>query len=124
MERSLGFGFGWNKYNDLNAIYKWLDQLLETHSSVLTNYVYGKSYEGRPLRAVRVSHKRGNPTIFIESTIHAREWITAATATYFLNELLTSNKPEIRYLANNFDWVIVPVMNVDGYQYTHTTVSY
>lgn len=149
MERSLNFGFGWNKYHDLNVIYKWLDQLLEEYPNVLTNYVYGKSYEGRPLRAIKVSHKKvltsytwqetyfrananvrecatflqGNPTIFIESTIHAREWITAATATYFLNELLSSNKPEIRYLANNFDWVIVPVMNVDGYQYTHTTVS-
>lgn len=64
-----------------------------------------------------------NPTVFIESNIHAREWITAATSTYLLNELLTSNKTEIRYLANNYDFVIVPVMNVDGYVYTHTVVS-
>lgn len=66
---------------------------------------------------------QGNPTIFIESTIHAREWITAATTTYFLNELLTSNNTEIRNLANNYDWVIVPVVNVDGYEYTHNRVS-
>lgn len=65
-----------------------------------------------------------NPTIFIESTIHAREWITVATATYLLNELLTSNDPENRYLADNYDWVIVPVVNVDGYVYTHTRVSH
>lgn len=58
MERSHDFGFGWNRYNDLNAIYKWLDQLLEKYPNVLTNYVYGKSYEGRPLRAVKVSHKK------------------------------------------------------------------
>lgn len=70
-----------------------------------------------------VSVWQGNPIIFIESTIHAREWITAATATYLLNELLTSNQTNIRYLANNYDFVIVPVMNVDGYVYTHTTVS-
>lgn len=66
---------------------------------------------------------QGNPTIFIESTVHAREWISAATATFFLNELVTSNNSDIRYLAENYDWVIVPVVNVDGYQYTHTTVS-
>lgn len=115
--------FGWKKYYNLDAIYAWLDQLLEKYPNVLTNFNYGKSYEGRTLRAVKVSHKAGNPTIFIESNIHAREWITAATVTYLLNELLTSNKTEIRYLANNYDFVIVPVMNVDGYVYTHTTVS-
>lgn len=65
---------------------------------------------------------QGNPTIFIESTIHAREWITVATATYFLNELLTSSDAEIRTLAENYDWVIVLVTNVDGYAFTHSTV--
>lgn len=121
--RSSHFGFDWSNYYRLHAIYEWLDELLEEYPNVLTNYVYGESYEGRPLRAVKVSHKKGNPTIFIESTIHAREWISTATVTYFLNELLTSDKPEIRHLANSYDWVIVPVANVDGYEYSHTTVS-
>lgn len=50
--------FGWEKYNNLDAIYTWLDQLLEKYPNVLTNYNYGKSYEGRTLRAVKVSHKK------------------------------------------------------------------
>lgn len=62
-------------------------------------------------------------TIFIESTIHAREWITAATITFIMNELLTSTDPEVKAMAENYDWIFVPVFNVDGYQYTHTTVS-
>lgn len=68
------------------------------------------------------SSVQGNPTIFIESTIHAREWVTVATATYFLNELLTSEDPDIIDLAQNYDWVIIPVLNVDGYAYTHNRV--
>ncbi|XP_031623242.1 zinc carboxypeptidase-like [Contarinia nasturtii] len=117
LERS---GFGWKQYYDLTAIYAWLDELLEQYPNVLTNYNYGTSYENRTLRAIKVSHKKGNPTIFIESTIHAREWVTQATATYFLNELLTSSDAEIRQLADNYDWVFVPVVNVDGYAYTHS----
>lgn len=66
---------------------------------------------------------QGNPLIFIESTIHAREWITAATATYILNELTTSNDADIKELANHYDWVFVPVVNVDGYAYSHSKVS-
>lgn len=66
---------------------------------------------------------QGNPTIFIESTIHAREWITVATATYILNEFLSTNDPEVKNLAENYDWILVPVLNVDGYSYTHTNVK-
>lgn len=51
-------GFGWDKYNDLTAIYDWLDKLLEEYPDVLSNYNYGKSYEKRDLRAVKVSHKK------------------------------------------------------------------
>ena len=66
---------------------------------------------------------QGNPTIFIESNIHAREWITSATATWFINELLTSTDPAMQDLAQNIDWIIIPVFNVDGFHYTHTTVN-
>lgn len=45
-----------------------------------------------------------------------------ATGTYILNELLTSDDPDIKKLSENFDWVFVPVINVDGYEYTHTKV--
>ena len=31
---------------------------------------------------------------------------------------------DVQYMLNNFEWVILPVLNVDGYEYTHTNVSY
>ena len=65
---------------------------------------------------------QGNKAVFLEANIHAREWITSATATWFLNELLTSTDPEVRRLAENYDWHILVVTNPDGYVYSHTTV--
>lgn len=56
----------------------------------------------------------------MESNIHAREWITSATATWLLNELLTSTDPVVQVLSNEYDWIIVPIVNVDGYIYTQT----
>lgn len=50
--------FGWDKYYNLGAIYNWLDDMLKQYPKVLTNYNYGKSYEGRQLRAIKVSHKK------------------------------------------------------------------
>ncbi|XP_055294901.1 zinc carboxypeptidase-like [Sitodiplosis mosellana] len=112
--------FGWDKYYDLPAIYNWLDEILQEYPDILTNYDVGTSYENRTIRAVKLSKKKNNATIFIESTIHAREWITVATTTYILNEFLTSNDPEVQALAENYDWIIVPVLNVDGYSFTHS----
>lgn len=102
--------FGWEKYYDLNSIYSWLNQMLEQYPNSLTNYNFGTSYENRTIRAVKLSMKKGNPTIFIESNIHAREWASVATSTYILNELLSSTDPQIKEMAENYDWVFVPVV--------------
>lgn len=53
----LSAGFGWKQYYDLNAIYAWIDEILEKFPFVLTNYNFGTSYENRTLRAVKVSHR-------------------------------------------------------------------
>lgn len=50
-------GYGWKQYYNLSDIYNWLDQMLDKYPHLLTHYNYGKSYEGRPLRAVKISHK-------------------------------------------------------------------
>ncbi|CAG0924175.1 unnamed protein product, partial [Notodromas monacha] len=56
--------------------------------------------------------------IFIESQIHAREWITSATTTWIFNEIL--NNPEYASVLDEFDFHFVPVVNPDGVAYTHT----
>jgi hypothetical protein len=112
--------FDWKTYHTLEEIYDWLDTLIAKYPNNVQNVVGGKSYEGREIRGVKVSFKKGNPVVLIESNIHAREWITGATTTYILNELLTNKNESIRNLAENYDWYIFPVTNPDGYAYTHT----
>uniref|UniRef100_A0A1L8EGB4 Zinc carboxypeptidase A 1 n=2 Tax=Haematobia irritans TaxID=7368 RepID=A0A1L8EGB4_HAEIR len=113
--------FGWTRYYELEDIEKWLDGMLAAYPSVTEPFTVGKSYEGRTIRGIKISYKSGNPGIFIESNIHAREWITSASATWFINELLTSTDASVRNLAENHDWYIVPVFNVDGFVYSHKT---
>lgn len=50
--------YGWKQYYQLSEIYGWLDEMLSKYPNLLTHLNYGKSYEGRPLRAVKVSHKK------------------------------------------------------------------
>lgn len=49
--------FTFDSYHDLASINIWLDEQLELHSNVLTGITVGYSFEGRTIRAVRLSHK-------------------------------------------------------------------
>jgi len=53
-------------------------------------------------------------------TIHAREWITTTTCMWIIDQLLSVD-PDRAHLLNQFRWIVVPIHNVDGYEFTHTT---
>ncbi|XP_023173255.2 zinc carboxypeptidase [Drosophila hydei] len=109
----------WTQYHTLDEIYAWLDLIEARYPHVVTPFNIGDSYEGRPIRGIKISYKPGNSAVFIESNIHAREWITSATITYFIDELLVPRNPAVRDIAQNVDWYIIPVLNVDGFVYSH-----
>lgn len=109
--------FDWNHYFHLETIYSWLEKLSKDYDFVSVINM-GNSHNGIPIKGIKLSKNPSNTAVFIESGIHAREWIAPATATYILNELLTSQNSEIQSIANNFNWIIFPVVNPDGYKYT------
>lgn len=113
---------GWHSYYHLDTINAWLDQLIADHPESVSPYDMGASYGGRRLRGVRLS-KPGplaatRTGVFVEAGIHAREWISPATGTFILNQLIHSEDPAVVELSHAFDWYFVPVINPDGYAYT------
>lgn len=60
--------------------------------------------------------------ILIDGGLHAREWCSISTALYCISQL-TENYEQNKMLLANFDFVIVPVINVDGYEYSRLFVS-
>ncbi|XP_062551473.1 zinc carboxypeptidase A 1-like [Armigeres subalbatus] len=111
--------FDFKEYYELDDIHSWLDNLALQYDQVKLLEA-GHSYENRSIKGVKVSFKSGNPGVFLEGGIHAREWISPATVTYILNELLTSHDPKVRDIAENYDWYVFPSVNPDGYVFTHT----
>ncbi|XP_037814177.1 zinc carboxypeptidase-like [Lucilia sericata] len=109
----------WTQYHDLPVIYNWLQKLNAKNPKLVKSYVIGRSYEQRPIRAVKISSKPGNKAIFVESNIHAIEWISSATTTCFFENLLNSEDPNMKNLLENYDWIFVPVLNPDGFEYSH-----
>ncbi len=59
-----------------------------------------------------------NPVMWIDSGIHAREWIGPSSALYMIDHLLAKLGNDESDLVDDMDWIFLPVVNPDGYEYT------
>ncbi|XP_030378919.1 uncharacterized protein LOC115627405 [Scaptodrosophila lebanonensis] len=136
----------WNKYYEHDDIINYLETIRMRHAQLVELIHIGRSYEGRPLVVVKIeskqtaaaaraavanSHKRlkykrksGQANaVFIEAGAHGLAWIGPAAATWMISELLRlmrTNKTDPDYESiRNTTWYIMPVLNPDGYVYSH-----
>jgi murein tripeptide amidase MpaA len=118
----------WDQYNRLSVIHSYLDSTASANSAIALVETIGTSYQGNALKLIRIGVNVANknkPVIFVDGGIHAREWVSPAFATCLIDYLVTqynANDAQVVALLNKFDWVILPVVNPDGYEYSHTNV--
>jgi hypothetical protein len=77
--------FDYERYNSIEQIDGWVDGLQTDYPGYVSVFEIGKSYESKPIRGVKIAVNSSNsrkPAVFIEAGIHAREWLTTATALY------------------------------------------
>lgn len=56
LNRAAPLEFGWEGYYPLDRIYEWVDKQLVAYPNILSNLSVGTSFEGRTIRAVKLSH--------------------------------------------------------------------
>ncbi|XP_072044475.1 carboxypeptidase B-like [Amphiura filiformis] len=112
--------FDYNKYNTYEVIQQWITDTAASYITA-TEGSLGTSYEGRNIGYLKISTGGNKKAVVIHGAIHAREWITPATVIY-LAKYLVEGGADARNLLNKFDFYIIPVLNVDGYAYTWTSV--
>ncbi|KPJ18701.1 Carboxypeptidase B [Papilio machaon] len=116
-----GRGMDWTDYHPLNVIYKYLVDLEAQCPSTCTLSVIGTSVEGRDIMLLKISNSNASNTgVWLDGTIHAREWISASVVLY-IGEQLAKNFDSMPTSITNKDWYLVPIVNPDGYVYTHTS---
>ncbi|CAG4954294.1 unnamed protein product [Parnassius apollo] len=117
-----GKSISWDTYYRYEEINDYLDELGEQHPNLVTVINPGLSYEGRQIKYVRISTTRfedlRKPVIIIDAAVHAREWITPPVALYIINQLVVDIVDND--LTERLDWVIIPLANPDGYEYSIT----
>lgn len=117
----------WTTYRRLADFFTFLDAARAAVPAISAVETIGRSYENRELRLIKLGigySTNTKPIYFIDSLIHAREWITGASVTYFVQYLVDgylNNDAVVIALLTKFDFYVLPVVNPDGYEFTHTT---
>lgn len=86
----------------------------------------GKSAENRDINALSILRKKTRGTVIVEAGLHGNEWVATEIVTYLANSLIHADNTtdhRLTVVANNYHWFLVPILNPDGYEYSHTTVS-
>jgi murein tripeptide amidase MpaA len=106
----------WDAYYNYDEINAWLDSLAADFPAIASVSDVGTSFEGRTMKLLKLSTGGiGKDAIFTDGGIHAREWISPATVTYFIQQLVSGNDGG---LLDAVDFYFMPSINPDGYAYT------
>jgi hypothetical protein len=93
-------------------------------SGIAKTYIIGGTHEGRDIWAVRISDNpsvdENEPGALFMGGQHAREWIGIEVPLYLAQYLVDNydTDEDIKWLVDNSDIWIVPVVNPDGYEYS------
>ncbi|XP_031765034.1 carboxypeptidase B-like [Galleria mellonella] len=121
-----GIELPYDNYQEIEVIDAYLADVARRYPDRATLVTGGNSFEGRPINYLRISttnfEDESKPVIFIDGGIHAREWISPPTVTWAIHKLLENvTEPD---LLERFDWILLPVVNPDGYKFTFTNTRF
>jgi len=115
-------GTYFDDYRTNEQISEYMNALAALRPDLVTRQPIGQSTDGREIYAIRVTApgQGPKPIILMNSLQHAREWITGATGSYIIDRLVRNPDvdPRIDALLNDFEIILVPVLNPDGYAWT------
>lgn len=120
-------------YRQYSEILSYMDSMTSANAGLVSRADFGDTVEGRDLWAYTITgpDAPGNaaadrPVVLWNGGQHAREWVSPMTVTYIASRLVDGygSDIEVTELMNSVRFVIVPVLNPDGYLYTWSTERY
>ncbi|KAH8381002.1 hypothetical protein KR200_004217 [Drosophila serrata] len=110
------------RYYNHEEIINYIDDLAQRFPHRVYVKTVGWSYEKRVLKTITITNgdgKAGKKVIFMDGGFHAREWISPAAVLYVIDQLVEQFEQNA-HLLQDYDWVIMPLVNADGYEHSQT----
>ncbi|XP_063831828.1 carboxypeptidase B-like [Ostrinia nubilalis] len=112
----------YNHIHRYEVVDDYLVRLGNAFPELVTVVSAGQSFEGRDVKYLKISttnfEDRRKPVVFVMSLLHARDWVGLPGTLYTIDQLVL-NVTESD-LVNDIDWIILPIANPDGFEFTHT----
>jgi carboxypeptidase T len=114
--------------------YPTLQEVIDSVYSFALNYplivkldtIGPLTYEGRRILALKISDNvninENEPKLLFEGMHHAREWPAIVMPLFIIDTLVTgyiNDVPDIRQFVENLELWFIPIVNPDGYKYSH-----
>ncbi|XP_034242104.1 carboxypeptidase B-like [Thrips palmi] len=112
-------GVTFTDYMSYEEVVAYLRELQLRYPRLVRVGSMGRSVQGRDLVFARVSRgsAKHRDVMLVDALTHARAWITLPAVLYFLQQLVERHQ-ENAALLQSLDFVVVPVLNPDGYEYS------
>ncbi len=122
-----GAGTYFSTYRTRDEVSAYLDTLIALNPAIASRFTLDtQSIEGRDIWGIRI-RGTGGPSnkigFFINGCQHAREWVAVTTTMFVADKLVRGYgvDPQVTSILDNVEFFIVPIVNPDGYVYSHTT---
>lgn len=113
-----------SNYHTYAEIRSWYQQLAKDNSEYISFVSsIGITHQRRDIFAIRINptpSRTDKKQIWIQGLIHAREWISGAVVQYITKKLSTIKEHSAHHLLPDVEYIVIPVVNPDGYEYTWT----
>ncbi|KAM3956332.1 carboxypeptidase B-like [Aphomia sociella] len=109
--------------DEVDFLLDTIEQFYKDQATVETLF---NSAENKPIRYVKISSSKftdsSKPIIFIQSLVNGRDWISLRATLKSISKLLFNITEQD--LVDDIDWIILPVVNPDGYHYSTTNTRH
>lgn len=118
------------RYHSTDETRALFEDAVEAHPEICAIEVIGKSHENRDIFALRITRDplqtNDRPSILIMGVHHSREWIACEVPISIMQRLVDGyyTDDHIKYLVDNREIWVVPIVNPDGYEYSRNNSKY
>jgi murein tripeptide amidase MpaA len=120
-------GSWFQTYHPWDEINQYLADLAAQYPELAETFALpAATHEGRAIYGLRITGPgslAARPAVLFNGCQHAREWISPATVLFVATRLLEDydTDPRARRFVDGLEFIIVPVVNPDGYAHTWTS---